>query len=50
LNHLGDAIAGISVMGYAHNIDPIRVAPAVRTAALSLSRQLGLAPKPSRRR
>jgi len=36
----GVAIAAISVAGLGNTIDPQRVAPAVRSAALSLSRQL----------
>ena len=51
LNYANAAVAGLSVMGQAHNIDVSRVAPAVLTAARSLSRQLGMQPhrSPSRR-
>ena len=36
----GVAIAAISVAGWSHRFDPLRFAPAVRTAALAVSRQL----------
>lgn len=36
----GVAIAAISVAGWSHRFDPTRFAPAVRTAALAISRQL----------
>jgi IclR family acetate operon transcriptional repressor len=36
----GIAVAAISVAGWAHSFDPLRFAPAVRTAALAVSRQL----------
>jgi DNA-binding IclR family transcriptional regulator len=36
----GVAIAAISVAGWSHRFDPTRFAPAVRTAALAVSRQL----------
>lgn len=36
----GVAIAAISVAGWVHTLDPLRYAPAVRTAALAVSRQL----------
>lgn len=49
LDYAGTAIAGLSVMGDARNIDVARLAPAVRTAATSLSRQLRLQPHPGRR-
>jgi IclR family transcriptional regulator, acetate operon repressor len=39
----GTAIAAISITGWTTALDVARVAPAVRTAALSLSRQLGAA-------
>jgi DNA-binding IclR family transcriptional regulator len=38
----GDAVAAISITGWANRLDPDRFAPAVRTAALGLSRTLGL--------
>jgi DNA-binding IclR family transcriptional regulator len=50
LNYAGVTVAGLSVMGQAHNMDVPRLAPAVQTAAFSLSRQLGLQPRPTRRR
>jgi DNA-binding IclR family transcriptional regulator len=50
LNYAGVPVAGLSVMGQARNIDVSRVAPAVLTAALSLSRQLGNASSRPRRR
>jgi DNA-binding IclR family transcriptional regulator len=37
----GDAVAAISITGWAHRLDTARLAPAVRTAALGLSRVLG---------
>jgi DNA-binding IclR family transcriptional regulator len=49
-NHLGEAVAGISVMGHSHTMDVGRVAPAVQTTALALSRQLGLESQPRRSR
>lgn len=42
LNYAGAAVAGLAVMGQSRNIDVSRVAPAVLTAGLSLSRQLGM--------
>lgn len=36
----GIAVAAISVAGWSHSFDPSRYAPAVRTAALAVSRQL----------
>jgi DNA-binding IclR family transcriptional regulator len=36
----GHAVAAISIAGWAHHFDPHRVASAVRTAALAVSRQL----------
>lgn len=36
----GVAVAAISVAGWVHRFDPARFAPAVRTAALAVSRQL----------
>jgi DNA-binding IclR family transcriptional regulator len=50
LNYTGTPVAGISVMGQAHNMDVARLAPAVQTVAFSLSRQLGMQPQPGRRR
>lgn len=41
VNHDRSTIAALAVMGAASNIDILRVAPAVRTAALALSRRLG---------
>lgn len=49
LDYAGTAIAGLSVMGNAPSIDVVRLAPVVRTAAMSLSRQLRLQPHPERR-
>lgn len=49
LDYAGTAIAGLSVMGNARSIDVVRLAPVVRTAAMSLSRQLRLQPHPERR-
>jgi IclR family acetate operon transcriptional repressor len=40
----GTALAAISVAGWADRLDTARLAPAVRTAALGLSRQLGGGP------
>ena len=36
----GFAVGAISVAGWSHSFDPLRFAPAVRTAALAVSRQL----------
>jgi DNA-binding IclR family transcriptional regulator len=49
LNYAGAPVAGLSVMGQARIIDVARLAPAVQTAAFSLSRQLGMQPRLSRR-
>jgi DNA-binding IclR family transcriptional regulator len=40
LDHRRRVIAAISITGYAHRLDVERLAPAVRTAGLSLSREL----------
>lgn len=50
LNYAREPVAGLSVMGQARNIEVSRVAPAVMTAALSLSRQLGMQAHRSRSR
>jgi DNA-binding IclR family transcriptional regulator len=36
----GPAVAAISITGWANRLDPDRFAPAVRTAALGISRSL----------
>jgi IclR family transcriptional regulator, acetate operon repressor len=41
----GQAVAAISIAGWAASLDTARVGPAVRTAALSLSRQLRSVPR-----
>ena len=40
----GRAIAAISITGWINRLDPDRLAPAVRTAALGASRVLGMKP------
>jgi IclR family acetate operon transcriptional repressor len=42
----GTAIAAISITGWINRLDPDRLAPAVRTAALGVSRVLGVKPAP----
>jgi DNA-binding IclR family transcriptional regulator len=37
----GDVVAAISITGWSNKLDPDRFAPAVRTAALGVSRTLG---------
>jgi hypothetical protein len=39
-DHRRRVVAAISITGYAHRLDLERLAPAVRTAGLSLSREL----------
>ncbi len=41
----GEVVAAISLTGWSSRLDAARVAPAVRTAALALSRQLGAPPR-----
>ena len=41
----GTAIAAISITGWINRLDPDRLAPAVRTAALGVSRVLGVKPR-----
>lgn len=44
LDGTGHAVAAISITGWAHRLDTARLAPAVRTAALGLSRALRAGP------
>ncbi|HEY7484668.1 MAG TPA: IclR family transcriptional regulator C-terminal domain-containing protein [Streptosporangiaceae bacterium] len=44
LDRNGQAIAAISITGSSRRLDLDRLAPAVRTAALALSRELARAP------
>ncbi|QWF85558.1 IclR family transcriptional regulator [Amycolatopsis sp. CA-230715] len=46
LNHAGTAVAAISITGWSTRMRADRVAPAVRTAALALSRTLFARPEP----
>ena len=38
-DHEGDVVAALSIVGRSHRIDPAKLAPAVRTAALGVSRR-----------